>query len=285
MPISLRQAATIMFTERSWLCIPLRKDANGLAKVPVTQGWTNLDPSLETVESLPWEQAEGLGIVLGEKSNALAVLDVDDEALAQAIMLYCWDRLDTSPRLVRSARNRLHIYFQEIDYSSPSSKQIVKFDGREVTIELKANGTQVAAPPTPRYKLLNHPQEPMPFFSIAQAWEFIVDCLNDSPVAGRLELTVDAFTGKRYPKPWEDVVPEGQRNESAYVEAHRLRESGMLLDQALKIMHARFKADYAQQGITWEEIKRTVESAYTRGEVINPYVTNRNELGLFNHQL
>ena len=277
MPTSLRQAATTMFEERSWLCIPLRKDTNGFAKIPISQGWTSLEPSLKTVEALPWEQAEGLGIVLGEKSNSLAVLDVDDEALAQAIMLHCWDRLDTSPRLVRTARNRLHIYYQEIDYPSPSSKQIVKFDGREVTVELKANGTQVAAPPTPRYKLLNHPQEPMPFFNIASAWEFIVNCLTAS--GDRLQLNADAFTSKRYPEPWQETVKGGERNESAYVEAHQLREAKMPLDKALKVMHVRFKEDYEQQGITWEEIKRTVESAYMKGVVVND--NTGSELQLF----
>ena len=279
MTVSFRDAAITMFKDRGWLCIPLRKDANGFSKIPIVPGWSSLPSTLETVQSLEWEKASGLGIVLGEKSNSLAVLDVDDEALAQAIMLYCWDRLDTSPRLVRTARNRLHIYFQEIDYPSPSSKQIVKFDGREVTVELKANGTQVAAPPTPRYKLLNHPQEPMPFFSIAQAWEFVVDCLKDSPAASRLELTVDAFTGKRYPEPWQEEVKGGERNESAYIEAHRLRETGMPLDQALEHMYIRFKNHYEQQGIIWEEIKRTVESAYMKGVAVNDH--RGNELQFF----
>ena len=281
MTTSLRDAAIRMLEERSWLCIPLRKDTNGFAKIPISQGWPSLEASLQTVESLEWDKAEGLGIVLGEKSNNLAVLDVDDEALADAIMLYCWDRLDTSPRLVRTARNRLHVYYQEVGYPSGSSKQMVKVDGREVTVELKANGTQVAAPPTPRYKLVNHPQEPAPTFSIAQSWEFIVDCLNDSPFKDRLELTVDSFTGKRYPEPWQEVVKGGERNESAYVEAHRLRETGMLLDQALKLMYARFKEDYDQQGITWEEIKRTVESAYVKGVVVNHNDNTTDELQLF----
>jgi len=279
MAISFRDAATTMLIDRGWLCIPLRKDANGFAKIPISQGWPSLETSLQTVESLEWEKAEGLGIVLGEKSNNLAVLDVDDEALADAIMLYCWDRLDTSPRMVRTARNRLHIYYQEVGYPSNSSKQIVKVDGRDVTVELKANGTQVAAPPTPRYRLANHPQEPAPTFSIAQSWELIVDCLNNSPFRDRLQLTVDSFTGKRYPEPWQEEVKGGERNESAYVEAHRLRETGMTLDQALKIMYARFREDYDQQGITWEEIKRTVESAYMKGVVVNDH--RGNEFKLF----
>ena len=53
----------------------------------------------------------------------------------------------------------------------------------------------------------------------------------------------------------------------------------MALDQALKIMYARFNEDYEQQGITWEEIKRTVESAYMKGVVVNDH--RGNEFKLF----
>jgi len=284
MPTSLRQAAINMFTQRSWLCIPLRKDTNGFAKIPISRGWTSLEPSLETVESLPWEQAEGLGIVLGERSNHLAVLDIDDEHLAQTIMVHCWDNRDVSPRLVQTARNRLHIYFQEIDAPSPSSKITVQWDGRPVTVELKANGTQVAAPPTPLYKLLNHPQGPLPFGSIALAWEFVIDCIKDSSMASRLELPVDVPTGAGYPAPWQEVVPEGQRNDAAFIEAQHLREAGMPLDQALRAMAMRFTDYYDTQGISWYEIEKTVQSAYKKGMVVNPYVRTINELELFNHQ-
>ena len=284
MSTSLRQAATIMFTERSWLCIPLRKDGNGLAKVPIPRGWTSLEPTLEAVESLPWEQAEGLGIVLGEKSNNLAVLDIDDEHLAQVIMVHCWDSRDVSPRLVKTARNRLHIYFQELDSPSASSKITLQWGGRPVTVELKANGTQVAAPPIPLYELLNTPQPPMPIGSIADAWEFVVDCIKDSSMARWLELPVDAPTGAGYPKPWLENVPEGQRNDAAYIEAQQLREAGMPYDQALRVMASRFTEYYDTQAMSWTEIEKTVQSAYKKGTVVNPYVKPINELSLFNHQ-
>ena len=282
MKTSLREAAIRMFEERSWLCIPLRKDTNGLAKIPITQGWTNLEPSLSIVESLPWEKADGLGIVLGEQSNNLAVLDVDDAELAQVIMLKCWNSLSTSPRLVRTARGRLHIYFEEMDGPSLSSKQVVKFDGREVVVELKANGTQVAAPPTQRYKLLNHPEPPLPFFSIAMAWEFITDCLTAS--SDRLQLPSGLTTTRRYPEPWQDVVPAGQRDDSAYIEAQQLRSAQMPIEKALKIMYARFTEGYEQQGFSWYEVEKSVRSAYKKGTVVNPYGNKRSELELFNHE-
>jgi len=282
MPTSFRQAAINMFTQRSWLCIPLRKDANGLAKIPITQRWTSLEPTLEAVESLPWERAEGLGIVLGAKSNNLAVLDIDDEHLAQVIMVHCWDNLDVSPRLVRTARNRIHLYFQELDSPSASSKITVQWGGKPATVELKANGTQVAAPPTPRYKLLNHPQPPLPIGSIADAWEFVVDCIKNSSMAKWLELPVDAPTGAGYPKPWLESVPQGQRNDAAYIEAQQLREASMPYEQALGVMASRFTDYYDTQGISWTEIEKTVQSAYKKGLVINPYVRRINELALFN---
>tara|TARA_R100000306_G_scaffold59428_1_gene58450 strand:+ start:137 stop:985 length:849 start_codon:yes stop_codon:yes gene_type:complete len=282
MKTSLREAAIRMFNDRAWLCIPLRKDTNGLAKVPMTQGWPNLEPSLSIVESLPWERADGLGIVLGEKSNNLAVLDVDDEELAQVIMLHCWNSLSTSPRLVRTARNRLHIYFEEMDGPSLSSKQVVKFDGRDVVVELKANGTQVAAPPTPRYKLLNHPEPPLPFFSIAMAWEFITDCLTAS--SDRLQLPTGLTPTRRYPEPWQDVVPAGQRDDSAYIEAQQLREAKMSEEKALRVMHARWTESYEQQGFSWYEVQKTVRSAYKKGTVVDPYDRKRSELELFNHE-
>ena len=86
MTVSFRDAAITMFKDRGWLCIPLRKDANGFSKIPIVPGWPGLPSTVETAESLEWEKASGLGIVLGEKSNNLAVLDVAAEALADAIM-------------------------------------------------------------------------------------------------------------------------------------------------------------------------------------------------------
>ena len=278
---SLREAATNMLNDRNWLCIPLRKDTNGFPKVPIVPSWTTLTRDATTISSLPWEQAEGLGIVLGSASDGLAVLDVDDEELARAIMLTAWDRLDTSPRLVSTARNRLHIYIQEVGYPSPSSKLTVQWDGRPVTVELKANLTQVAAPPTRGYSLINPPQEPAPFPSIADAWEFVVDCLKASQFGDKLAVPSNALVNKGYPEPWQDNVTAGERDEAAYIEAHKLRESGMSLRQALKLMFARFHEDYEQQGISWFEIKKTIESAYRKGEVVTANDNPTNELHLF----
>jgi len=278
--MTLQEAALQMFTERRWLCHPLRNDANGFPKVPITRDWSNLDPTSEVIASLAWDQAIGLGIVLGEKSDNLAALDIDDADLAKVIMDVCWDNLGTSPRLVSTARNRLHVYVSEIDGASNSTKQTVQWDGRDVTIELKANGTQIAAPPSPGYSLLNPGQDPWPIWSVAQAWEHIVDCLNDAH-PGRLSVSQDPFTGRHYPQPWQEEVSSGERNEASYIEAHKLRESGMSEEQATEVMRVRFDKAYEKQGITWEEIERTVQSAFRKGEVSHYHDQPGSELSAF----
>lgn len=280
MPTTLHDAAITMFKDRGWLCIPLRKDTNGFPKIPIVPAWTTLEPTLETIESLPWENADGLGIVLGEKSN-LAVIDVDDEELATVIKLTVWSSSHTSPRLVSTARDRLHIYVQELDSISSSSKFTVHWDDREVTIELKSNGTQVAAPPTNGYTLINAPQQPWPFFTVGDAWQFIVDCIKAEPYGDRLQVGAVIPSRTHQTEPWPKEVGEGNRNDTAYKEAHRLRETGMPLDQALDHMEFRFNAHYVHKGMTLDEIKRTVESAYRKGEVINPHDNGRSELHLF----
>ena len=74
----------VSLLERGWLSIPLTLDANGFAKKPITPNWTGLARTTETIESLPWAQAHGIGIVLGPASSNLAVLDIDDKGLAEA---------------------------------------------------------------------------------------------------------------------------------------------------------------------------------------------------------
>ena len=101
-------------------------------------------------------------------------------------------------------------------------------------------------------------------------------------MASWLELPVDAPTGAGYPKPWLESVPQGQRNDAAYIEAQQLREASMPYEQALGVMASRFTDYYDTQEISWTEIEKTVQSAYKKGWVINPYVRRINELALFN---
>ena len=114
------------------------------------------------------------------------------------------------------------------------------------------------------------------------AWEFITDCLTAS--SDRLQLPSGLTTTSRYPEPWQDVVPAGQRDDSAYIEAQQLRSAQMPIEKALKIMYARFTEGYEQQGFSWYEVEKSVRSAYKKGTVVNPYGNKRSELELFNHE-
>tara|TARA_Y100000310_G_scaffold235489_1_gene238558 strand:+ start:502 stop:1290 length:789 start_codon:yes stop_codon:yes gene_type:complete len=250
-----------MLGDRGWLCIPLGPDAIGLPKKPIPLAWTSLEPTEETVQSLPWAEAKGLGIVLGPVSNNLGVLDVDDEAMFSVLVAALG--FSQAPRLVSTARNRGHWYCYTLA-DSPSTWREVTWDGRTVKVELKAHGTQVAAPPTPGYTLLNQ-NPPQPFDDMEAAFEFFCDVLLDYAPKHFSLAKEEQPRGAGFPRPWSPEVPQDVRNKTAYIEAHKLREAGMPLDQAIGVMSARFASAYQKEGIEWSEIAATVKSAYRKG--------------------
>lgn len=168
--------AAKVFYERGWVAHPLRNDEKGYPKVPVTLNWSNLPHDWNIIKDQEWDNARGIGIVLGAQSGNLAVLDVDDEELFNA---YVASNLCPNwYRLVRTARKRGHAYFYELDWASSSTKRNVVYQGRIIQIELKAQGNQVAAPPSPGYELL-YQEPPQPIDNISDAFGFFMDCLND----------------------------------------------------------------------------------------------------------
>jgi hypothetical protein len=259
------QAAETMFG-RGWTTHPLRKDANGLPKVPITMEWSSLPHDWSVIQGLAWDRAEGIGIVLGEPSGNLACLDIDDDELFSVVV--AMQGFSAAPRLVRTARQRGHYYFSELTPSASTWREVA-WRERTIKIELKANGTQVAAPPTPGYRLITH-NPPQVIEDIHVAFAYLMDCLADY-IPGQVQLVSNpsgAGGGSAgYPAPWAAEVHEDSRNNSAYIESHKLREASVPLEQALGIMAARFTAAYSKQGITWEEIEATVRSAYRKGVV------------------
>lgn len=260
------RAVEVMF-DRGWTCHPLRNDANGFPKIPITPDWSNLPHDWDVIKGLVWTGAAGIGIVLGAASNNLAVLDVDDSELFSA---YVASNLCPNwYRLVRTARKRGHVYMYELDGASPSTVRKVQFRGRIIQVELKAQGGQVCCPPSPGYELL-YQEPPQPIDNIMAGFEFFMDCLEDF-LPGQVVLVKNGESqpaGAGYPKPWSAQVPESERNKTAYMEAHTLREAGTPVEVALRLMQARFDQDYAKGGITWREIETTIRSAYRKGEVV-----------------
>jgi len=152
------------------------------------------------------------------------------------------------------------VYVRE-DTVSQSTNRTVLWQGREVKIELRTTGNQVAAPPTPGYTLLDA-AEPLPCPTILAAWNSICQHLG-------IELAPTP-TGAGYPRPWKPTVGKEERNKAAYVEAHTLRKAGATLESALGIMQARFDRDYEPGEITWREIERTVKSAFAKEDSTKP---------------
>jgi hypothetical protein len=247
--------AVVNYFRRGWMPTPLGPDSQGFPKRPIAGDWPNTDPTKEAVAALPWGRAIGIGVVLGPISSNLAVIDIDDVGMANAtVRLFASAKL--SAYLVSTVRKRLHVYLIE-ETPSPSRAMTVTWGGNRIKVELKARGTQVAAPPTPGYSIIDA-GAPLPCPNIWSAWQSLALKLGIAPEP-------EANGGGNYPQPWQDHVKEGERNNSAYIEAHRLREAGIPLDQAREFMVLWTREHYDKAHINDYEVRRTVESAYRKG--------------------
>lgn len=239
------------YFERGWVTIPLGLDSEGRPKKPLDNGWPETPLEWEAIESHAWGNAHGLGVVLGRQSGNLGVIDIDDVGLAER----CWSALSATPVphwFVSTIRKRGHLYLIERN-PSHSSKFTVEYQGRQVTVELKAQGTQVAAPPTPGYTHLGAAESPVTVNSLAEAWNALA-----AVVGVRQERSQS-----QYPRAWQDTVTEGERNNSLFVESCRLREAGMPIRSAIEVLLTRARVSYSGQ-VDEHELIRTVQSAYRR---------------------
>lgn len=256
------QAARSMFADHGWISQPLKLDASGRPKVPIVKGWRRLR-TLGDVDRLPWGEAKGIGIVLGQASDNLAALDIDDTELADATFALLM-RSHVSTRMISTGRNRLHVYFKE-EHSSGSIVLPVRWRGRDIPVELRAEGNQLTAPPTANYEAIGFAEQldtikVVP--NIRAAWDSIAAKLGaemPSPAAGRTN-------GAGYPTPWQANVPAGERNRSMYREAHQLRRAGIELDEARALLHSRYQSSYAQSESSWQEMADTIASAYRKAD-------------------
>ena len=247
------RAASYFYSTWGWAAMPLENDGNGLPKKPFIPQWQALKlPWEDNLAILPWDRAYGLGLILGPASGNLAVIDVDDQELAEAVFAIAVPKT----RCIRTIRQRGHIYLIE-EQPSRSTTFHIEWKGRQIGIELKATGTQVAAPPTPGYSHMGpHDQAAMVVSSIRFAWDAL---------AKRLGIRETAPSNSGYPTAWRETVPREQRNKSIYIEAHRLREAWMPMENALRILQVRWEEDYEQGGQAWREVEATIKSAYSKG--------------------
>ncbi len=262
----LHRAAEDYYNRHGWVCMPLQADSNGLPKRPIVHDWPNIRRYMPDIDALPWGGALGLGLILGPTSSNLAVLDIDSQSLARAI--YAILQSHGQPAYaVKTVRKRMHLYVTELE-PTPSRKRPIKWQGDAVEIEFKAAGTQVAAPPTPGYALIEdnlHEWQSLDVF-----WELIDARLQYLHPLEYVPTPVNAKgTAATDPRAtWAATVPDGSRNDTLYVEAHRLREAGMGLNEATDILTARIRRSYeAGHEMSDHEIRATISSAYRKGVV------------------
>ena len=248
--VNLRDAAEV-YRKKGWAAIPLENDANGYPKKPFTPNWQVQSPYAPPQSAETWARATGLGLVLGRVSNGLCAIDIDDVELAKLAFEVCpWTRT------VESVRHRAHLYFIE-QTPSVSRRLTISYQGRDVCVELKSTGTQVAAPPTPGYtRRSGLTIKPTVTPTLAAAWERVARLLG-------IPTSPATPTAPHIPA-WSPFVPKDHRNNTLYIEAHRLREAGLSLELALDHLRHRFETRYEVGEFTWEECERTIKSAYQK---------------------
>lgn len=250
-----RASAKRYFDDHSWVTIPLILDPDGKPKRPFSNGWQQTPSDWSVIEALPWERADGIGIVLGPVSDNLAVIDVDDTELAAAI----YEVLSQGGGkfyYVRTGSNRCHLYFREGAASSPRTMRGLQWRGRTFGIELKGKGQQVAAPPTPGYEFRGTSLSPTPVGTLETAWTAIRTGMGIiAPESQR--------GGSGYPRAWQDNIKAGERNNSIFIESCRLAEAGLPLESAIPTMLVRIKQAYEGQ-LDERSVVNTIRSAYRK---------------------
>ena len=245
------QAAAERYRKMGWAAIPLENDANGFPKKPFTANWQVESPYAKAHSAETWAHATGLGLVLGRVSYGLCAIDIDDVELGAAAIAACsWTRT------VETIRHRAHLYFIE-RVPSVSRRFTVSYQGRDINIELKTTGTQVAAPPTHGYTRRSDPSvRPAQTPDLPTAWQRVAEVLG-------LNIEPTPHSVNHLPA-WSPFVPKDHRNNTLYIEAHRLREAGLSLELALDHLKHRWETRYEPGEITWEECQKTIESAYRK---------------------
>lgn len=254
------EAARAYF-ERGWTAIPLGLDPSGKPKRPIDLGWQHTPHRWDAIERLSWSGCVGIGIVLGPESGNLAVIDLDNNDLAAVVFALLRENARQDHCWVTTGRNNGHLYLVEESPSHPQNFWI-DWKGTQVKIELKARGQQVAAPPTPGYASVWGDTPFLARDGIRGVW---------NALAARLGLPVasDGIShgSGNFPRPWQERVPAGERNEALYIEAHMLREAGMPERIAIATLVARVRDAYDASDFPEREVVQTVRNAYKKGEI------------------
>jgi hypothetical protein len=232
---SLRTAA-VVYLMQGFSVIPLKGKQ---ASVP----WTVYQQQRARTSDLSWWDTSGLlkniGIICGAVSNNLVVMDLDGEWAVKTFEDLFPNLLDTFTVATGSGRGK-HLYFF-VDEPSPSKKHS---RGEHSGIEMRANGSYVAAPPSvhpdtgkPYEISVKRPIRKLPYLGYIETW---IDGLNHqqkpAPVIERREVRTKGFVDPSRianPQAWTNAAvrnetravqgtPEGSRNDRLNEAAYNL---------------------------------------------------------------
>jgi hypothetical protein len=263
--------AALMYIEFGYSILPVK------GKKPALSSWAILNERRATVRTLNyWRDRgflSGVGIICGEISYNLAVIDLDGlDAVAEFEMRFP-DFLDTYTVLSGSGRGK-HLYYRTPEYTPTT---------RTKGFELRSNGCYVVAPPSPHesgrfYKAVNN--APIMVLDLHPVASWIKRKINSTPapVAPVLAAPRRAGNGNEsMRKEWYfnsalrgevarvRSASEGTRNDTLFLATRRL--AGLLHEAGSEgEIRAAMQSAAERAGTPPLEAAKTIESAVRHGK-------------------
>lgn len=255
----------------------LQYHSKGLAVVPIGNG--SKSPIVKEWETKRLTEADltywfsnghnpsGIGIITGQLSGNLAILDFDGENWNTAFGTFCdfWENLCSAP-VVETGSGKRHLWVKIPDTPSNFTNRKFKRDNLHQVIELRCNASNNLAPPSlhpsgGKYRWLTDKAE-LPEVSFNELFQWL-DNWAEKPKA-KAPNESPANDGEYAPLPRRTLefmalgANEGDRNTELYEAAKQYEASGRPLELAIKEL----KPKALEIGLQEREIEATVKSGY-----------------------
>jgi hypothetical protein len=256
--------AARLYAERGWHVFPVRDKRPLIA----WRDGSSSEPS--AIDAMPWDDATGIGVDCGK--SGLVVVDIDDvnsiPVLADALG---WDPTDDNTVIAKTGRGGYHIYYQAGSSSVRNSASKVV-----PGIDIRGDGGYVVLPPSKHES--------------GRRYEWTTGLSTLRPIP---EKMVELFNYREEPAPTPPPPPVSHEKwglAALAAQAHEVENSqpgrrndqlnnsafqifgivkGGHLDEAL----ARLRMERAglHVGLSAEEVKRTLDSAWQAAEPRHPH--------------
>jgi P4 family phage/plasmid primase-like protien len=136
-PTNVAEAATI-YVDRGWSPVPIRFKS----KRPDLAEWTSLRIARDNVPAhFPPGVPTNIGIILGEPSNGLVDVDIDDKIALRLARIFL---PSTGCLFGRESKRRSHWIYQTFT----KTRRFMDPDGRATLVEIRSTGAQTVFPPS-----------------------------------------------------------------------------------------------------------------------------------------